>query len=133
MNRRICLWAVLVIALTWATFQPVWVPWQAASLGWAAESLGKVTVTSAGTPVQITATSYPGASHLSVQALDTNAGAIYLGRSGMSKTTFVGVIYKLQPGQAATINLRATGTATALSDYYLDADTNDDAGLCSFD
>lgn len=121
MNRRRYLWAVLVIALTWAALQ-------------AAQSLGKVTVTVPGTPVEITAESYPEMTHLYIQALETNAGAIYVGRLGMNKTTLAGVIYKLLPGQTATINLHAgQAEKTSPSDYYLDADEADDAGLCSFD
>lgn len=89
-------------------------------------SIGKVVVTSAGTKVRFTATSTE-AQTISVTALDTNAGKVYVGTSTLNKTTLAGVIVILQPGATFSWSAGTNSNPLNLSDYYVDADTNNDA------
>lgn len=98
-------------------------------------SLGKITVSSAGTPVQATGTSTPVHSYL-VQALSTNTGKIYIGNSTMSKTTLVGVFAVLAPPSTNLIPSFASAVSTIaarfdLSQVWVDADNSGEGVLIS--
>ena len=103
----------------------------------ALRSFGKVTVASAGTPVQATVNeSVPGArvgvNSIFVQALAGNVGTnIYVGKSTMVKATLVGVYFIVPKGgnAYAVINLAPAGIN--MNELYIDADTNSDACLIS--
>lgn len=78
---------------------------------------GQQTVESAGTPVQLIATSTPILS-VTIKALDDNAGNIYVGGASVSATTG----YVLGAGDAVSLDV------DDLSDVYIDA-ANDDDGV----
>jgi hypothetical protein len=81
-------------------------------------SLGKVTVTTAGNPVRVTATSTPCQS-ISLQALSTNTGKIYVGNiQAMSKTTLVGVLGVIA---VPTSNALPSASISQMSPAGLDA------------
>ncbi len=90
-------------------------------------SLGKVTVTSGGTPVQITATK-TACQAISIQALSTNTGKIYVGLSNINKTTSVGVLGVLAVPTANLIpsfNAYQPQVAGLNADaFWIDADVN---------
>lgn len=103
-------------------------------------SLGKVTVTVAGTPISLLAVlqaaglrfrSYH-AAHL--QALDTNAGKVYIGTSTMVKATRAGCIHVLAApasGNIPSFGMALIGSAAGIdiSEVYLDADTSGEGVL----
>jgi len=99
-------------------------------------SLGKLTVTSAGTPISFTS-GFSGvldygtirASKLDVQALSTNQNNVYVGYSGMSTTTLSGVVAVLGAGDSWQLDLPDSGNRIDVSKFWLAADTNDDAAL----
>jgi hypothetical protein len=100
-------------------------------------AFGKKTVTTAGTPVQITATSQLTHSIL-FQALSGNTGKIFIGTSAaMVKSTLVGVITVIP---VPTVNV-LPGINFAwpdahfqydLADYWLDSDNNGEGLLISY-
>lgn len=104
----------------------------------ALKSLGKVTVTTAGTPVRVTSTKTTCQSVL-IQAMPTNAGLAYVGLSGMDKsagTGVLGIIGKpsadevVVPSVSFSIPLAPAGIN--LADLYIDADDNNAAVLISY-
>ena len=103
----------------------------------AIRSFGKVTVTTAGTPVRCTLNESTPSARMAVQSLTVfalagNTGTnIYVGSSAMNKTTLAGV-YAIVPKGAnggITINLAPAGIMA--NEVYLDADTSADAALVS--
>ena len=105
-------------------------------------SLGKVTVTTAGTPVRATSTqSVPGTQiscqSIAFQALSSNTGKIYIGTSSsMSKSTYAGVVAVLAvpatniiPGYNAS-QLSVAGLNVA--DFFLDSDNNGEGVIVSY-
>lgn len=102
------------------------------------KSLGKVTVTTAGTPVRATSTSTP-AQSIMIQAFPTNVGLAYVGLSGMNKATGAGVLAIIGkpsadevsvPSVSASIPLAPAGLNVA--DLYIDADDNGAGVIISY-
>lgn len=92
----------------------------------------QVTVTTAGTRVQVSATDTPITTIL-VQADPNNTGYIYVGDSSVSSTRASAA---LGPGQSEAITSDASGRAGwdeyVLSDFYLDANTNGNKAYVSY-
>lgn len=103
----------------------------------ALKSLGKVTVTTAGTPVRCTVNeSVPGArvglQTISVFALAGNSGTnIYLGTATMNKSTLAGVYAIIPKGAVISGSIIMAPAGLNAADLYLDADTSADAALVS--
>ncbi len=84
-------------------------------------SLGTVTVTTAGTRVQISANDISAVSII-IQADSVNTGAIYVGDSTVDSNDFV-----LCPGQSIPLggdSIRGNSQAFFLSDIYVDAEND---------
>lgn len=103
-------------------------------------ALGIKTVASAGTPVQIQAASTP-CNQVNFQPVKSvgpytdNAGAIYIGLQGMSKSTGAGVLYVLKPGvPASSVEAKSSRNVNMddVSNYWVDADSNGDGVLVSY-
>lgn len=94
-----------------------------------AYSLGKIAVTTAGTPVQVTSDATIMASAIRIQAVPANTGAMHVGVAALVKATGVGVVASLAipgAGQPAAVEL-ATGdgcNSLRLADYWVDAAVN---------
>lgn len=103
----------------------------------ALRSFGKVTVTTAATPVRVTANeSTPsarvGVQSITVQALSGNSGTnIYVGSSAMNTTTLAGVYAIVAKGAAASAGIINAPAGLNAAEIYLCADTNGDAALVS--
>ena len=103
----------------------------------ALRSFGKVTVSTAGTPIRVTTnestpTDRVGVQSLTVQALAGNTGTnIYVGSSTMNKSTLAGVYLIVAKGATgvSVINLAPAGINA--NEVYLDADTSGDSALVS--
>jgi hypothetical protein len=103
-------------------------------------SLGKVTVASAGTPVNITVNftdldtrEHHRAKAIQIQALPGNAGDVYVGLKGLlTKATLVGVLAVLSPGMTYREQLGETQNGLSVRDFSIDADTNNDAAVVSY-
>lgn len=97
-------------------------------------SLGLTTVTTAGTPVSVVvpASIRPPSCHaFIITARPANTGKIFIGLSGLNKTTFAGVLAILPiptVNDLPTFSASLSGPANALSldDLYLDADVSGD-------
>lgn len=104
------------------------------------KSIGLVTVSLAGTPVQLKSTSQI-CDSVNIEPVKSlgpyvdNVGKIYIGTSAaMNKTTGAGVLYVLAPGQPAA-TVRQPGRIPFLDDvsnYWMDADTSGDGALISY-
>ncbi len=106
-------------------------------------SLGKVTVVTAGTPVQVDLTVLPADNRQSprvhayiVQALSANVGKVYIGTLGMNKSTLAGVLAVLPIPTANLVPTLSVSVAQAanglnLSDLWFDADTSGEGVLVS--
>jgi len=103
-------------------------------------ALGPVKVATPGTPVQLPSLPPPQPSSvnaLSLVALPTNTGKIYIGVSGMNKGTLVGVIDVLPPASASAIpSFSLSGSAMAangvlITQFYIDADNATEGVLVS--
>ena len=104
-------------------------------------SIGKITVTTAGTPVRLTSTQsdatarYP-CHALLVQQIPGNTGRLVLGVSGMNSSTYAGCLALLGV-PTNTILPSANGGITHapnafnLADFYLDASVSGEGGLVS--
>lgn len=105
-------------------------------------SIGKVTVTTAGTKVRLTANETTpganlGAQTILIQALSGNTGKVYIGLSTLNKSTGAGVLGVLNvpptTGDLPLLTLTAP-MAPALfnaADLYLDVDTNGEGVMAS--
>jgi hypothetical protein len=98
--------------------------------------LGKIAVTTAGTPVRVTATPTP-CYGLIVSPVIGNAGATHFGVAGLTKATLVGVIKTFLKPAATGVNdtLEFTareGNPLNAADFYVDAETNGDALVVSY-
>lgn len=94
--------------------------------------LGKITVADSSLLYRLTTANASG-NVLLVQAVHGNgAGYLYVGKSTMVKSTGVGVIAELAPGQSIEIPLIEQGSQGSASDYYLTADNNADAAYASY-
>lgn len=106
------------------------------------ESIGKVTVTTAGTPVRLTVgQSVPGtriACHaIMIQQLPGQTGRIIVGKSGMNSTTYAGCLAILATPTANLLPAANAGIADIpngfnLADYWLDSTVNGEAALVSY-
>jgi hypothetical protein len=102
-------------------------------------SLGKITVTTAGTPVRVAAT-VTNANTVFFSTLSTQVGQqIYIGLSGLVKATFVNVLKILQKPLATPATLdswvvqsNVSMAAVDLSTIFVDADTSGDSVLVSY-
>lgn len=100
------------------------------------KSLGKVTVTTAGTPVRITSSRTP-CHALLVQQLPANTGRIIVGTSVMNSTTYAGCLAILAIPTTNGIPAVNAGLATEpdglnAADYYLDSTVNGEGALVSY-
>lgn len=118
------------------------------------QPIGPVTVTTPGTPVQLTAfmqTITVGSGTMCV-ATDAvlcnkisitaspythtgvgNTGAVYIGQQGMVKATGAGVIAVIYPGQSFSITNNVGMNIYDLSKLYIDADTAADGCIGAID
>lgn len=98
-------------------------------------SIGKVTVSTAGTPVQVTST-ITDCQAISIQALAANTGKIYVGLKNMNKTTLVGVVAVLAVPTTNIIpsfNAYQPQIAGLNADaFYVDADVSSEGVLVAF-
>lgn len=95
-------------------------------------ALGKVSVTTPGTPVRLTAnradpTARVACQTVLIQPLLGNTGSVYLGEQGMNKTTFAGV-YAIVPTPAGgfsnfALSIPLAPAAFDAAALFLDADT----------
>lgn len=88
-------------------------------------TLAQVSVASAGTRVQVSATSTP-VSTIIFAAPAANTGKIYIGDSDVSATRYA---FEVSPGAAAAISADyagGSGEEFILSDFYVDAATSGD-------
>lgn len=112
------------------------------------QPLGNFTVSSPGTPVQITLTlqsTAAGSGYIVGSATDAvlcqqilltaspithtgagNTGAVYFGSVGMNKSTLAGVIGVIQPGQSFTLTQNMAQNVFDANKLYLDADNAGD-------
>jgi hypothetical protein len=86
-----------------------------------------VKVLAAGTPVQVTTDSTVVASMLNFHPVAANAGNVYVGSSGLNKTSFANVITEIaKTGPDFQIIPGAGASALVVSEYWIDAvNTND--------
>jgi len=100
-------------------------------------SLGKVSVTTAATPVRITINQSVPSAHLGVQsvsvfALAGNSGTnIYVGSSAMVPSTLVGVWAIVPKGSVISLGIGMAPAGLDARDFYLCSDTDNDAALVS--
>lgn len=109
----------------------------------ALHSLGKITVVTAGTPIQTTTnvnngvSTFRQAAHsFMVEVLAANTGKVYVGIQTMNRTTLAGVFAVLA---APTTNILPTFTATVsfsaasfnMADIWLDVDNSGEGALVS--
>lgn len=99
-------------------------------------SLGKVTVASAGTPVNVLVNyaSDPDfdkfhANKVEIRALFSNATPVYVGYQGMNKTTLENVIAVLPPNAVYALVEQNALNIINVSAFYVDADTSGDGVL----
>lgn len=101
----------------------------------ALKSLGKVTVAAAGTPVRATLNESVPATRYAVQsftvtALAGNTGTnIYVGNSGLNKSTLAGVFAIVPKGSSSSAIIAQAPAGINLNEIYLDADTSADSAL----
>ena len=101
------------------------------------QTLGKVTVPSAGTPVQLS-TKTLNANSAYFQALSGNTGKMYVGLAGMIKTTLVNVLHVIVPPPASPLTLDSwdvvgiTIGPIDFSQLWIDADTSTQGLLISY-
>jgi hypothetical protein len=62
-----------------------------------------------------------------------NVGRIYVGLQTMNKTTLLGVIFYLDPGDTFTLDNSQQALAYRLGDYFVDADNSGDYLTGDFD
>lgn len=91
---------------------------------------GKKAVASAGTPVQLQATSQT-VNGLLFQAWPANTGSIYVGTVGLNSSTGAKVIMILGPGQIGYIGGKAQFGTEDPSLIYVDSDVNGEGVLWS--
>jgi hypothetical protein len=99
-------------------------------------SLGKVVVATAGTPVQLSATSVP-VTFIRCSAFAGATGATYLGGKGLNKATGAGVIKRFGPnpsgGTDDSFLLPISDRETYnLSDFWIDAAVSGEGLIVSY-
>lgn len=108
----------------------------------AMHSLGKVAVVSPGTPVQATINNSSPSARVAAysimfQALPGNSGKVYVGLSGLNKSTLtqcVAIIAVPTTNSipAFTVTLTYAPGGLNVTDFYVDADNAQDGALISF-
>lgn len=104
------------------------------------KSLGVVTVTTPGTPVQLTTDVNLHVTKVRAQVVIGQVGKMYLGVSGINRTTFAGVVKVFWPtgggggiADAVEIGLDAQGsTPIRLADLYVDGDVGGEGLIVSY-
>lgn len=107
----------------------------------AIRSLGKVTVTTGGTEVRATSnesspTARLGCQSIFIQALAANTGDIYVGASGLDRTTLAGV-YAILPASTASsypsvcFELSNSPAGINANEIWIDAEVNGEGVLVS--
>jgi hypothetical protein len=99
-------------------------------------SLGKKTVTTAGTPVQISSTSIK-AHSVCIQVNSANTGKIYIGTSTLVAATYVGVLKVLPPPSASSYPEFVATQIMAqngidLSELWIDSSVNGESAIVSY-
>jgi hypothetical protein len=99
----------------------------------ALQALGKITVAAAGTNQRVTTTATRCQS-ITVQALSTNTGKVFVGTSAMVKATFVGVLAVIPAPStgvipSATFSIPLSPAGLNAADIYLDVDTNGEGAI----
>lgn len=105
---------------------------------------GKITVTTAGTPVQIF-TNDPGGNmpkfkvaKIRIEPLPANTGKIYVGSSTLDKSSMVGVLDILNkwpttgPPDRFLVDSQEDSNVLFPDEYWLDADTSGEGAVVSF-
>ncbi len=102
----------------------------------AIRSLGKVTVTSAGTPVRATVGQTTPSARVACQTIKIyatlgNSGAnIYVGTaSDFSKSTFANMVLAIPKGTTQEITIQQAPAGLNAADLWIDADTTNDTCL----
>lgn len=101
------------------------------------KSLGKITVTSAGTPVRATANESTPTARYPVQMVRVTAPAgntgtnIYVGASGFSKSTYAGLYGIVPKGTYQDFLIALAPEGILANEIFLDADTTNDVALVS--
>jgi hypothetical protein len=95
--------------------------------------LGQIAPTS-GTPLSILANfadlAFTRAKVVTVFGLSGNSGAVYVGRSNMNRSTLVGVLLIVSPGETKTLPFsELAGNCLDLTKFFVDTDTTGDAAL----
>jgi len=93
-----------------------------------------VTVTTAGTRVQVSATTSLKPTSIYFEALGTNTGCIYVGLVSVTSTLYIA---RLSPGQGYTVTVDSTGAARIgndlqLSAFYLDSSVSGEKCLVTY-
>ena len=101
------------------------------------KSLGKIAPATAGTPVQCTTDRTIAAKVIFVSQVPATTGATYFGRSGMVKSTLVGVIKAFLPPGASgftdTLQIESDGgNPLSLADYWVDAANNSEGLIIAY-
>lgn len=93
---------------------------------------GKKAVAAAGTPVQLSAPSgIQKGKYITIQALATNTGNIYVGNAGLNKGTLAAVMAILGP-TANPLQIFTDGPSLNPEDLWIDGDTNGNAVVWGF-
>lgn len=101
-------------------------------------SAGKITVTSAGTPVRATTNESTPTARLGVQSFTVFAPAgntgtnIYVGAAGFSKSTYSGLYGIVAKGGSASFTILNAPAGINLNEIFIDADTSNDVALISY-
>lgn len=102
-------------------------------------SFGVVTVTNAGTPVQVTTSRTP-AHAILIETLWTNTGRMYVGRSTLNVSTKVGLLNVLPaptsattgPFPAVSAGIPSAPNGLLLNEIWLDAQNSGEGVLISY-
>lgn len=104
----------------------------------AIKSAGKITVTSAGTPVRATSNESAPTTRLGIQSFTVfapsgNTGTnIYVGNSAMNKSTYAGVYAIIAKGGSTSFSIINAPAGINLNEIFIDADTSNDVALISY-
>lgn len=96
-------------------------------------SLGKLAPAS-GTPLSLLSNysdlAYQSAKEVTVFALASNTGSVYVGSATLNRSTLAGVLLILAPGETKVLPFdQEGGNRLNLNSFYVDVDTTGDAAL----
>jgi|ERR1700722_6659110 len=113
------------------------------------QPIGAVTVTTPGTPVQLTSTlqtvvvgsgflvsdaaTHVPCNKINLNAIAANTGSVYIGQQTMVRSTLAGVIAVLAKGTGLSITQNVALNTYDLSKLYIDADSGGDGCYGSID